>query len=169
MDDLTITLIKRLADALEKIESLKNKLKRSEPAPIYTMGSPDPVSKDYWGWSGIDMKVMADGKPLPFVQAISYARSQYSKTELAGTLIFLSSPESAAFLKAWRQKPIHGLSLTLTNEVGDKVQYMFENVRVVEEGYGITIDDLVSEVQVTYVADNMIVPYVKKQGVRIDE
>ena len=154
-----------------------------EKAPIYTMGSADPRSFSR-GKRGIGGTVifavfdrhavlstiggMAPDGGLQFQSDIDDIRPDYRTGALTGNFNPVQnseSPVSSSNIAAdqelattWYvdQIPPFDITLAAANEYGALATMKIFGVELLNEGYGISIDDVVSEQQFTYVARTII-------------
>jgi len=163
-----------------------------EKAPIYTLGHPDPraYSRGKRGIAGTLIFAVFDSHALVGVQGI-FSSSKFAadkeeirpSTGASNTIIDSSivgvtdglnpggegdstiagdDQESAT---PWYSDQIPPFDVVLTgaNELGTLMIMRVLGVEILNEGYGISIDDLMSEMQMTYVARG-IVPWTRLSG-----
>lgn len=152
-----------------------------EKAPIYTMGSADPrsYSRGKRGIAGTLIFIMFDRHTLLgtlggyspdggllFQSDVDDVKPEFSTAgsftpALAGTgqESELSAVDSdQALSKTWYvdQIPPFDITLAAANEYGALAVMKIFGVELLNEGYGVSIDDIVSEQQFTYVARSVI-------------
>ena len=141
-------------------------------APIYKLGSPDPVSfvsgntdninhpnicwipnmqnseftRGYNSFSGIDIKICFDEKAIGTVQGFSFHRHiNEGKVCIEGSACFLMFDQHHDFI---------GKTVTMTavaaNEYGALSCLFSEKIRFNSQSYGIAVDDIVSEEWYTF-------------------
>jgi hypothetical protein len=153
-----------------------------EKAPVYTMGSADPRSfaRGKRGIAGTMIFIMfdrhallstlggmaADGGLL-FQSDVDDIRPDYATGQLSGTPAPVQQSESPldagvgsdqALASAWYvdQIPPFDVTLAAANEYGALSSMRIFGVELLNEGYGVSIDDIVSEQQFTYIARTLI-------------
>ncbi len=153
-----------------------------EKAPIFTMGSADArsFSRGKRGIAGTLVFIMFDRHTLLstlgglspdggllFQSDIDDIRPDYSTGNLRGTPSTVQASESPldggpasdqALSSAWYvdQIPPFDVTLAAANEYGALAQMRIFGVELLNEGYGVSIDDMVSEQQFTYVARTVL-------------
>ncbi len=153
-----------------------------EKAPVYTMGSADPrsFSRGKRGIAGTLVFIMFDRHALLstlggmspdggllFQSDIDDIRPDYRTGDLAGTPQAVQNSESSldsgiasdqALASAWYvdQIPPFDVTLAAANEYGALSSMRIFGVELLNEGYGVSIDDIVSEQQFTYIARSII-------------
>lgn len=153
-----------------------------EKAPVYTMGSADPrsFSRGKRGIAGTLIFIMFDrhallstlGGMAPdgglfFQSDIDDIRPDYATSQLSGTPQAVQNSESPldggiasdqALASAWYvdQIPPFDVTLAAANEYGALSTMRIFGVELLNEGYGTSIDDIVSEQQFTYIARTII-------------
>lgn len=153
-----------------------------EKAPIYTMGSADPrsFSRGKRGIAGTLIFIMFDRHALLstlggmspdggllFQSDIDDIRPDYATGTLSGTPQPVQASESPldagiasdqALASAWYvdQIPPFDVTLAAANEYGALSSMRIFGVELLNEGYGVSIDDVVSEQQFTYICRTII-------------
>lgn len=153
-----------------------------EKAPIYTMGSADPrsFSRGKRGIAGTLIFIMFDRHALLstlgglapdgglfFQSDIDDIRPDYRTGQLSGTPQAVQNSESPLdagiasdqqLASAWYvdQIPPFDVTLAAANEYGALSTMRIFGVELLNEGYGVSIDDIVSEQQFTYIARTLI-------------
>jgi hypothetical protein len=174
--------------AVAELQAISYAVQR-EKAPIYTMGSVDPraFSRGKRGIAGTLIFAVFDTHALVnsvFPDARFYADQEEirpsvsitSDADIVGTESFQTvNPSSTAGVEAadlvaqdqiltkpWYsdQVPPFDVVLTGANELGTVMTMKIAGIEILNEGYGISIDDLMSEMQMTYVA-RAIIPWTK--------
>jgi len=161
-----------------------------EKAPIYTMGYPDPraFSRGKRGIAGTlifavfdthalvgtnqgifkDARFFADKEEIrPAVDTASSGFAQVEVENLAtagGEGATASLGDDQRLQAPWYSDQIPPFDVTLSgaNELGTLMIMKIIGVEILNEGYGISIDDLMSEMQMTYVARG-IIPWTRYQ------
>lgn len=139
-----------------------------EKAPIYTMGSADPraFARGKRGIAGTLIFIVFDRhallselRGLEFFSdkddVIPGYRSASAGQVVADAESDITSPASDQELAApWYvdQIPSFDITLSAANEYGATAFMKIFGVEILNEGYGISIDDIVSEQQMTYIA-----------------
>ena len=153
-----------------------------EKAPVYTMGSADPrsYSRGKRGIAGTLIFIVFDRHTilssiggmspdggLLFQSDIDDIRPDYATGSLSGTPSIVTQSESPLdgglasdqeLATTWYvdQIPPFDVTLAAANEYGALAVMKIFGVELLNEGYGVSIDDLVSEQQFTYVARTII-------------
>jgi hypothetical protein len=153
-----------------------------EKAPIYTMGSADPrsFSRGKRGIAGTLIFIMFDRHAmlstlgglspdggLLFQSDIDDIRPDYRTGQLSATPQPVEQSESPLdggiasdqeLASAWYvdQIPPFDVTLAAANEYGALSSMRIFGVELLNEGYGVSIDDIVSEQQFTYIARTLI-------------
>ena len=151
-----------------------------EKAPIYTMGSADPrsFSRGKRGIAGTVIFTVFDrsalisvfsdrGDPgaLFFAHDTDVARHTAEESS-RGTQVHESVFTDNVWVPAWYpdQLPPFDIVLTAANEYGQVAVLSINSVEILNEGSGISVDDIVTEQQMTFVARE-IMPWKPKADV----
>lgn len=153
-----------------------------EKAPIYTMGSADPrsFSRGKRGIAGTVIFTVFDRSALISVfqdrndqSALFFAHdtdvARHTKEEGArGTQVHESVFTDNVWVPAWYpdQLPPFDIVLTAANEYGQVATMSINSVEILNEGSGVSVDDIVTEQQMTFVARE-IMPWRPKTDVDI--
>lgn len=166
---------------MAEIQAISYSITR-EKAPIYTMGSADPrsFSRGKRGIAGTVVFVvfdrhtilstiggMAPDGGLLFQSDIDDIRPDYSTNGLNAVPQPVQNSESPLdggpasdqeLASAWYvdQIPPFDVTLAAANEYGALAVMKIFGVELLNEGYGVSIDDMVSEQQFTYIARTII-------------
>lgn len=148
-----------------------------EKAPIYVMGHADPVSfsRGKRGIAGsliftnFDREALHDVKHNSTLDLTYYKKNfdiaaggrSYDLMGTAGVDISKSLEGSTAVANYSDQIPPFSIVLTGANEYGQSMWMAIMGVELLNEGAGISIDDIVNETQMTFVARG-IVPWQPK-------
>jgi len=149
-----------------------------EKAPIYTMGSADPrsFSRGKRGIAGSVIFTVFDRNALLEVFRNLEDRSgwffahdtdvqKHSEDEARGQQVWEDINTDSSWQPPWYpdQIPPFDIVLTAANEYGQVAQMSIRGVEILNEGSGISIDDIVTEEQMTFVARE-IVPWTASQS-----
>ena len=149
-----------------------------EKAPIYTMGSADPrsFSRGKRGIAGSVIFTVFDRNALLEVFKNMEDRSgwffahdtdvqKHSDDESRGQQVWQDINTDSSWQPPWYpdQIPPFDIVLTAANEYGQVAQMSIRGVEILNEGSGISIDDIVTEEQMTFVARE-IVPWTASQS-----
>jgi len=167
-----------------------------EKAPVYTMGYPDPraFSRGKRGIAGTLIFAVFDTHALVGTNqgifknaefwadkeeirpSVDVRSSGFAQVETVDSPIGEASGESSTLFvgddqrltQPWYSDQIPPFDITLTgaNELGTVMSMKVLQVEILNEGYGISIDDLMSEMQMTYVARG-IIPWTRWQSASI--
>jgi len=138
-----------------------------EKAPIYTMGSADPrsFSRGKRGIAGTlvftvfdrsalleSFKTMADKSGWFFAHDTDVQK--WNQEDEKGSQVWQDVNTDNSWQPAWYtdQIPPFDIVLTAANEYGQVAQMSLRGVEVLNEGSGMSIDDIVTEQQMTFVA-----------------
>lgn len=138
-----------------------------EKAPIYTMGSADPrsFSRGKRGIAGTlvftvfdrsalleSFKTMADKSGWFFAHDSDVQK--WNQEDQKGSQVWQDVNTDNSWQPAWYtdQIPPFDIVLTAANEYGQVAQMSLRGVEVLNEGSGMSIDDIVTEQQMTFVA-----------------
>lgn len=146
-----------------------------ERAPIYTMGSANPrsFSRGKRGIAGtlvftvFDRAALLDSfKNRPGKEGWYFANKaelhpgqQVQELDLAATAGTIVADHAWAPPAYVDQIPPFDVVLTAANEYGQAAQMQIRGVEIMNEGMGVSIDDIVTETQMTFVARE-IIPWV---------
>jgi len=153
-----------------------------EKAPIYTMGSADPrsFSRGKRGIAGtviftiFDRSALiavfqekGDTSSLFFAHDTDVARRS-AEEGARGTQVQESVFTDNVWVPAWYpdQLPPFDIVLTAANEYGQVATMSINAVEILNEGSGVSVDDIVTEQQMTFVARE-IVPWKAKADVDV--
>jgi len=153
--------------AIGELQAISYSITR-EKAPLYTMGSADPraFSRGKRGIAGTLIFLMFDRHALLGSLSGSKFQSdvddidpkaQNATTLAARTVANQETNQGAsdqALANPWYadQIPPFDITLAAANEYGALANMAIYGVEILNEGYGVSIDDIVSEQQMTYVA-----------------
>ena len=142
-----------------------------EKAPIYTMGSADPrsFSRGKRGIAGSVIFTVFDRNALLEVFKNMEDRSgwffahdtdvqKHSDDESRGQQVWQDINTDSSWQPPWYpdQIPPFDIVLTAANEYGQVAQMSVRGVEILNEGSGISIDDIVTEEQMTFVAREIV-------------
>jgi hypothetical protein len=139
-----------------------------EKAPVYTMGSADPrsFSRGKRGIAGSMVFILFDRHALTNVmQASLYVAKtdenavRQSDFGLAPKPVDQTDPNAVAFLGTPQyadQIPPFDISLSGANELGQIMSMSIQGAEFLNEGSGISVDDIVNEMAFTYVARRVV-------------
>jgi hypothetical protein len=151
-----------------------------EKAPIYTMGNPDPraFSRGKRGIAGSLIFTVFDRQVLLEAlkeQAIFWADSEeITSTNQRRSDGFQIEPQagrgsssrlgSAAPARPWYEDQIPPFSIVLVaiNEYGHQMEMQIRGVEILNVGQGISVDDLMIDQQMTFVATDIIPWYAQR-------
>ena len=149
-----------------------------EKAPIYTMGSADPrsFSRGKRGIAGTLIFTVFDRNALLEIFKTMDDRSgwffahdtdiqKHSNEESKGSQVWQDVNTDNTWQPPWYsdQIPPFDIVLTAANEYGQVAQMSVRGVEILNEGSGMSIDDIVTEQQMTFVARE-IQPWLASQS-----
>jgi hypothetical protein len=119
---------------------------------IYQLGYADPISYTSFGASDIQLKKSKDGKTetVGLVQLVDIKRT-ISTGEIVGRFVFVLVEPN--LLITPRQED-GDYFLFANNEYGQQAKFVLDNLVFTEEKWGITVDDIVMEISVSFTATN---------------
>jgi hypothetical protein len=138
-----------------------------EKAPLYTMGSADPrsFSRGKRGIAGTLIFTVFDRSALietfrgmddksGWFFAHDTDIAKHEDTEQKASTVSMDINTDSTWQKAWYtdQIPPFDIVLTAANEYGQVAQMSLKGVEILNEGSGMSIDDIVTEQQMTFVA-----------------
>ena len=139
-----------------------------EKAPVYTMGSADPrsFSRGKRGIAGSMVFILFDRHALnKIIQSSLYVAKtdenivRQADFGLAPVPVDQVDPNATAFLSTPQyadQIPPFDITLSGANELGQIMSMSIQGAEILNEGSGISIDDIVNEMAFTYVARRVI-------------
>lgn len=131
-----------------------------EKAPLYTMGSADPrsFSRGKRGIAGSLMFIMFDRHAMhQIISKSAYVAHEDENSNVAGSALPVHEEPQITYARTRTpqysdQIPPFDITLTGANELGQFVTMSIFGVEILNEGSGISIDDIVNEQQMTFVA-----------------
>jgi hypothetical protein len=144
-----------------------------EKAPVYVMGDPNPksFSRGKRGIAGSMVFTVFDRDSLHALKENSIVhRHGLNSTELLGTGVALSAHELAqqatreGFKKNWKagrkvkfsdEIPPFDITINFLNEYGQAATLKLFGVEILNEGMGMSVDDITTEKACTFIARNI--------------
>ncbi len=119
---------------------------------VYQLGYADPVSFTSFGGTDIKLKKSKDGQEetVGLVQLVDIERT-ISTGEVVGRFVFALVEPS--LLTTPRQED-GDYFLFANNEYGNQTKFILNNLVFTKERWGVTVDDIVLEVSVSFTAIN---------------
>jgi len=175
MDDVN-RRIKDASRVLYKLRSERSKIVTKKPFDWGKDLKEDqefekpPGKHTRWSFCGVDTEALLVSpergdqpriiNPAPFVQGISWGNTDWNIGGYVGTILSIVNEESM-----WPHLPIKlgGIVLQSIDEYGVDAWLVIRNVDIIQRGGGVSIDDITTEDNYTYHAED-VVGWIKGRG-----